>query len=287
MDYYVIQFLNGLSYAMLLFLLATGLSLVFGMMNIINLAHGSFYMLGAYLGYSTALKTGNFWLSLLVAPLVIGLVGFILEFIFLRPLYARGHLQQVLLTVGFIFVIWDVTTTLWGKSVMSVAAPPLLAGTAKFWGVIYPSYRFFLIGFGLVAALALWLLLERTRLGAVVRAGVADQEMVGGLGINIKMLFSSIFAFGTALAALGGVLAAPVLGLHPGMDMELLIAVLIVVVVGGLGTFAGSFWGALLIGEADTFGKILIPEWGLVIIYAVMTLVLLLKPEGLLVKKGA
>jgi branched-chain amino acid transport system permease protein len=277
-----IQLLNGLAYSLLIFLIAAGLSLIFGMMDVINLAHGSFYMLGAYLAYSIVGRTGdNFWLALLAAPLGVALVGVILELGYLRPVYQRSHLDQVLLTFGFAYVFSDMVRAIWGSDIRSLAQPPLLTGAIEILGRPYPKYRFFVIVCGLALALVLWLVLDRTRLGSIVRAGVADQEMVSGLGINITVVFTAVFAVGAALAAVSGVIAGPVLGMHPGMDFDVLIVALIVVVVGGLGSFTGSFWGSLLIGVADTFGKVLQPDFSMALTFAVMAAVLLLRPAGL------
>jgi branched-subunit amino acid ABC-type transport system permease component len=277
-----IQLLNGLAYSLLIFLIATGFSLIFGIMDVINLAHGSFYMLGAYIAYSIVGRSGdNFWLALLAAPLAVALIGVVLELGYLRPVYRRGHLDQVLLTFGFAYVFSDIVRTIWGADIRSLAYSPLLQGAVEILGRPYPKYRFAVIVFGLALALLLWLLLERTRLGSIVRAGVADPEMVSGLGINITAVFTAVFAGGAALAALSGVIAGPILGMHPGMDFDVLIVALIVVVVGGLGTFAGSFWGSLLIGIADTFGKVLQPEFSMALTFAVMAVVLLLRPTGL------
>jgi len=279
--FYLLQALNGLAYSMLLFLLAAGLSLIFGLMDVVNLAHGGFYMLGAYLGLSFARWTGSFWTAVLVVPLLTAAGGFLLEWEFLRPLYRRTHLDQILLTFGFAFVLTDVTRWLWGADVQSLAPPPGLDRSLPMLGTLFPTYRLFVIALGGALALGLWLGLTRTRLGAIVRAGVANKEMTQALGINVGAVFTWVFAFGTALAGLAGVVAAPIQGVFPGVDFETLIVTLIVVVVGGLGTLSGSFWGSLLIGEADTFGKTLVPQVALVVIYLVMAAVLLVRPSGL------
>jgi branched-subunit amino acid ABC-type transport system permease component len=266
---------------MLLFLLAAGLSVIFGMMDFINLAHGSFYMLGAYLGFTAVQRVGNFWVALIVVPLVVAALGFALEKLMLRPLYKRGHLDQVLLTFGLAFVIADLIKWYWGADIRSVPQPPELTGAVPLGIAVYPRYRTFVIVAGLVLALLLWLIQARTRVGAIVRAGVADKEMVGGLGINVQLVFASVFAFGTGLAAFSGVIAAPFLSLAPGMDAEQLILSLIVVVVGGLGTLKGAFWGAIVVGLADTFGKTYAPDYSLMLIFAIMAVVLLWRPHGL------
>jgi branched-subunit amino acid ABC-type transport system permease component len=266
---------------MLLFLLAAGLSLIFGMMDFINLAHGSFYMLGAYLAFSLGQQLGSFWLGLLIVPLALGLLGVVLEGALLRPLYSRGHLDQVLLTFGLAFVVADFVKLTWGADIRSVAPPDELRGAVPVLGGLYPRYRLFVIAAGLVLALALWLIQSRTRVGAIIRAGVADREMVSGLGIDISLVFSGTFAVGAALAAMSGVIAGPYLSLAPGMDFEQLILSLIVVVLGGLGTLRGSFWGAIIVGLADSFGKRWLPDFSLGLIFAVMAAVLLLRPRGL------
>ncbi len=281
MTFYLLQALNGLAYSMLLFLLAAGLSLIFGLADIVNLAHGGFYVLGAYLGLSVARWTGSFWIAVLTVPLLTAAAGWLLEWEFLRPLYRRTHLDQILLTFGFAFVLTDVTRWLWGAGVQSLAPPPGLDRSLPVLGTLFPAYRLFVIALGGALALGLALGLTRTRLGAIVRAGVANKEMTQALGINVGAVFTGVFAFGTALAGLAGVVAAPILGVFPGVDFETLIVTLIVVVVGGLGTLGGSFWGSLLIGEAETFGKTLVPQVALVVIYLVMAAVLLVRPSGL------
>lgn len=278
---YVVQILNGLAFSMLLFLLAAGLSVIFGMMDFINLAHGSFYMLGAYLGFTATQRFGNFWIALIVVPIVVAGLGFVLEATLLRPLYKRGHLDQVLLTFGLAFVVADLIRWFWGADIRSVPQPPELTGAVPLGIAVYPRYRSFVIVAGIVLALVLWLIQTRTRIGAIIRAGVADKEMVGGLGINISLVFGGVFAFGAGLAAFSGVIAAPFLSLVPGMDAEQLILSLIVVVVGGLGTLKGAFWGAIVVGLADTFGKIYVPDFSLFVIFAIMAVVLLLRPNGL------
>ncbi len=282
-DFILIQFFNGLAYSLLLFLLAAGLSIIFGMMDVMNLAHGSFYMLGAYTGYSILRAAQNFWIALVIAPIIVGLIGFGIERVLLRPLKGRGHLDQVLLTFGLSLIAADFVRAVpeWGGQVHGFPAPAELAGSIPFGNGQYPIYRLFAIGVGLLLALILGLILSRTQIGAIVRAGVADAEMVGGLGINISLVFSIVFAVGAGLAAFGGVMTAPIVSLAPGMDASTLIAALIVVVVGGLGTLRGAFFGSLLIGEVDTFGRALLPDYALFFIYVIMVGVLLLRPTGL------
>jgi branched-chain amino acid transport system permease protein len=281
MEFFLEQLLNGLVYGMLLFLTAAGLSLIFGLMNVVSLTHGSFFMLGGYVGFSIYQLTGSFWLAFLLAPVPIGIVGVIMEMAFLRPLYRRGHLDQVLLTFGFTFIFFDAVQTLWGRDVISLPQPASLDGVVALGTGVFSTYRLFLIALGFIIALALWLFLDRSRLGARVRAGVDDAAMAGGLGVNIPALFTAIFGAGVALAALGGVAAAPIFGMYPGEDAEILIPAFIVIVVGGMGSLRGAFVGSLLIGEADTFGKAYVPQLALFLIYLVMAVVLLARPQGL------
>jgi branched-subunit amino acid ABC-type transport system permease component len=276
------QLLNGLAYGVLLFLLSVGLTLIFGMLGVVNLAHGSFYMLGAYAGLSLIEATGRFWLALLAAPLAVGLIGALVERSCLRPLYRRPPLDQVLLTFGFVYLFEDLVKWIWGGRIRSIPPPDLLAGSVTVFGAIIPSYRLFVIGFGLAMAALLWLVIERTRLGAVIRAGVFDAEMTGGLGINIQLVFTTVFAFGAALGGLSGVIAGPIQSAYPSMGVTILIPALIVVVVGGLGSLKGSLIGSLIIGEAETFGKAWLPDSSMLIIYVVMAVVMLVRPQGLL-----
>jgi branched-subunit amino acid ABC-type transport system permease component len=275
------QALNGLSYGVLLFLLSVGLTLIFGMLDVVNLAHGSFYMLGAYAGLALIGATGNFWLALVLAPIAVGLVGAVAERACLRPLYRRPPLDQVLLTFGFIYLFEDVVKWIWGGRIRSIPGPAIFAGSVNVLGVPFPSYRLFVIVFGLAMAVALWLLIERTRLGSIIRAGVFDAEMTAGLGINIHRVFTGVFAFGAALAGLSGVIAGPIQSAYPAMGGEILIRTLIVVVVGGLGSLKGSLVGSLIIGQAETFGKAWLPDAAMLMIYVVMALIVLLRPQGL------
>src|SRR6478609_6215135 len=281
MEFVVAQLLNGLVYGMLLFLMAAGLSLIFGLMNVVSLAHGSFFMLGAFFGLSIYQFTGSFWLALVLAPLPVAASGIVMELVFMRPLYCRGHMDQVLLTFGFTFVFFDLVQAVWGRVIVRLPAPEILQGATQIGLGVFSTYRLFLIGLGFAMALLLWLFLDRSRIGAMVRAGVDDAAMAAGLGANIPLLFTGIFGAGVALAALGGVAAGPVLGLYPGMDTEILIPAFIVIVIGGMGSLRGAFVGSLLIGEIDTFGKAYFPSLALFLIYLVMAVVLLVRPQGL------
>jgi branched-subunit amino acid ABC-type transport system permease component len=275
------QALNGLSYGVLLFLLSVGLTLIFGMLDVVNLAHGSFYLLGAYAGLTLIAATGNFWLALAVAPLAVGAIGALIERGLLRPLYRRPTLDQVLLTFGLIYFFEDMVKWIWGGKIRSIPAPALFSGSVELGPVTIPSYRLFVIAFGLVMAVVLWALIEKTRLGSIIRAGVFDAEMTAGLGINISRVFTGVFAFGAALGGLSGVIAGPIQSAYPSMGVSILIPALIVVVVGGLGSLKGSLVGSLIIGQAETFGKAWLPGVSMLMIYIVMALIVLLRPQGL------
>jgi branched-subunit amino acid ABC-type transport system permease component len=275
------QLLNGIAYGTLLFLLAAGLSLIFGLMNVVSLAHGSFFMLGAVIGFTIVKITGNYWLALLLAPLPVVALGVAIERLFLRRLYARGHLDQVLLTFGFTFVFADLVKWIWGADIKSLAIPASLQGMVGLLGTVFPVYRLFLIGFGVALAIALWLFLERTRVGTMIRAGVDDSAMANGLGINVSLLFTSIFALGAGLAALAGVAAGPMVGIYSGMDVDIMVPAFIVIVVGGMGSLRGAFVGSMVIGIADTMGKALFPDAALFLVYLLMVVVLLSRPQGL------
>jgi branched-chain amino acid transport system permease protein len=275
------QALNGISFGALLFILAAGLSLIFGMMDVVNLAHGAFYMLGAYVALTVVQRTGSFWPALVLAPLAVGLLGLVIEPLLLRRVRGR-HLDQVLLTIGISLVIADLIGLFWGREIRSIPLPSGLDHSVQVMGGDYPVYRLFVIAFGIVLAVAFSLVHRRTRVGALIRAGVDDAPMLAALGVDIDRLFAVTFAVGAALAAIAGVVAAPVFGVFPGMDVDALIYSLIVVVVGGLGTLSGAVVGAGLIGPADTFGKVLFPQFALALIFALLAFVLLLRPTGLL-----
>jgi branched-chain amino acid transport system permease protein len=279
-QFIAIQLLNSLVYSMLLFLLALGLSLTFGLLRVVNLAHGAFFLLGAYFGMSVWGFTHSFLIAVAVAPIGAGLVGALLEKLWLQRFYQRAELDQVILTFGFALVFADVMKMLWGKDIHGVPAPPAFAGAIQLGDFSFPTYRLVLIAVGVVLYVVTWLAIERTRVGALIRASVADRTMVAGLGYNVRFLFVAIFAFGTGLAGLAGWLAAPITGIYPGLDFEILITTLIVVVVGGLGNITGAFLAALLIGASETFGKALLPEFASFIIFGVMAAVLLYRSWG-------
>lgn len=281
------QVLNSLQFAMLLFLLAIGLSVIFGLMDYLNLAHGTVYMLAAFLAHTLAQNTGafgtgSFWIAFLVAPVIATAFGMAAYFLLLRFAEREDHLVQVLLTVGVIYAGTDILRLIYGDQPKGVPQPDILSGTVNIFGIIYPAYRIFLIVLGVGVQVALYFALERTRLGALVRAGVDDRTTTEALGVNIAKVFTLVFAIGTYLAGVAGVVAAPIFGVYPGMDVSIIILVLVVVVVGGLGSLRGAILGSLLIGFADTFGKLLLPNFAMVIIYLVMALVLIFRPDGLL-----
>jgi len=278
----IIQLLNGLQLASLLFLLSVGLSVVYGLMNFINLAHGTLYMLGAYIGLTVARMTDSFWVAFVIAPLAVAMLGALFHVLLLRHMQNSSPLKQVLVTFGLVFVGLDVVRYIWGNFSHSIDAPAIFSGPVMLLGEIYPSYRLFVIGLGLFVLVTLYFGLERTRLGAIVRAGVDNREVAMSLGLNINLALFIVFCVGCGLAGLAGVVAAPVLSVYPGMDMSILVMTLIVVVVGGPGSLKGAALGALLIGMFETFGQVFIPSLASVIIYAFMALVLLVRPSGLL-----
>ena len=277
----LIQFLNALQFSMTLFLLAVGLTIIFGLMKIVNLAHGSLYMIGAYLGLSICNYTDSFWLALIVAPLLTALIGAILYYLLFRHIQNADPMKQVLLTFGLIYISLDSVRLLWGTMNHSISAPDILSNSILLINEPYPSYRLFVIAIGLIVLFTLYIILEKTKIGAKVRASVDDPETAQLLQINTDKILFYTFALGCGLAGLAGITVAPILGVEPGMDMEVLVLTLIVVVVGGPGSLKGAIIGSLLIGFVDSFGKVYIPQLAQIIIYAVMALTILFKPDGL------
>jgi branched-chain amino acid transport system permease protein len=284
---FLIQCLNALQYGLLLFLVASGLTLIFGIMGVINLAHGSFYMIGAYMAYALAPMVANTFGGGFFATLAVGLVlsvllGYVLEWAFFSYLYQREHLQQVLMTYGLILVFEELRSLLVGDDVHGVQPPPLLAGSVPLGELMtYPVYRLFVSAMCLLLALGMYLVLSRTRLGMMIRAGATNREMVQSLGIDIQFLYRVVFAAGVAIAVLAGMLAAPVSSVYPGMGNSVLIVCFVVVVIGGIGSIRGALLAALLIGIVDTFGKVFLPQAAGVLVYVLMALILLWKPQGL------
>jgi branched-chain amino acid transport system permease protein len=284
---FLVQCLNSLQYGLLLFLVASGLTLIFGIMGVINLAHGSFYMIGAYMAYALAPVVGStfgggFFATLLVGLVLAVLLGYLLEWVFFSYLYEREHLQQVLMTYGLILVFEELRSMLVGDDVHGVKPPDILSGTLPLGELMtYPVYRLFISGVCLLLALGMYLVFTRTRLGMMIRAGSTNREMVQSLGIDISFLYRVVFAAGVAIAVLAGMVAAPVSSVYPGMGSTVLIICFVVVVIGGIGSIRGALVAALLIGFVDTFGKVLLPEVAGVLVYVLMAIILLWKPDGL------
>ena len=283
---FLIQLLNSLQYGLLLFLVASGLTLVFGIMGIINLAHGSFYMVGAYLAFVLTSATGSLFLAVVLGVPLALLFGALLEWALFSHLYKRDHLEQVLLTYGLILVFEEVRSLLVGDEVHGVDIPAIFSASIPLSDVLsYPVYRLVISAVCIVLAVALYYVIQRTRLGMMIRAGNHDRTMVKALGININMIYRVVFALGVALAALAGMMAAPISSVFPNMGSHVLIISFVVVVIGGIGSVWGALAAALIVGFADTFGKVLLPELSGMVVYLVMAAVLLWRPEGIF-KKG-
>ena len=281
--FFLIQLLNGLQYGLLLFLVSSGLTLVFGIMGIINLAHGSFYMVGAYLAWSLAGMTGNLATAILLAIPLTVVLGMALERLLFRHLYQRDHLYQVLLTYGLILVFEELRSLIWGDDVHGVAVPALLnASISLTENLSYPVYRLAISGVCLLLAAALYFLIQKTRLGMMIRAGASNRDMVRGLGIDITRLYRIVFAGGVALAALAGMIAAPMSSVYPGMGGHVLIISFVVVVIGGIGSISGALIASLLVGFVDTFGKVFFAELSGIGVYLLMAIILVWRPEGLM-----
>lgn len=285
---FAVQLLNGVQYGLVLFLVASGLTLVFGILGVINLAHGAFYMLGAYFAWWIAAYTGSFLAALLGGVAVSFLLGLLLENIFVRQLYGRDHLAQVLLSFGLILVLDEVRQILFGKDVYSVKPPAWLEGSVQLTeNLSYPIYRFALCLFCLALAIVIFYVIQRTRLGMIIRAGAENRDMTRALGIPFDSVNRYVFAGGIALAALGGIVVSPISTVYPGMGDGMLILSFVVVVLGGIGSVAGAAIGALLIGLTDTFGKVFFPQVSSILIYVLMAGVLLWRPNGILGKREA
>ena len=283
---FLIQTLNSLQYGLLLFLVASGLTLVFGIMGIINLAHGSFYMIGAYLAFALASATGSLFTAILLGIPLALIFGALLEWALFSHLYKRDHLEQVLLTYGLILIFEELRSLLVGDEVHGVDIPAMFSGSIQLSEVLsYPVYRLAISAVCIVLAVALYILIQRTRLGMMIRAGNHDRTMVEALGININMIYRVVFALGVALAALAGMLASPISSVFPNMGSHVLIISFVIVVIGGIGSVWGALAAALIVGFADTFGKVLLPELSGMVVYIVMAGVLLWRPEGIF-KKG-
>ena len=284
---FLVQCLNAVQYGLLLFLVASGLTLIFGILGVINLAHGSFYMIGAYLAYAlaplVAAQSGGGFATALAIGIVLSIAfGYLLEWVFVSYLYERDHLQQVLMTYGLILVFEELRSILLGDDVHGVAVPAWLAGSVPLGGVMtYPVYRLFMSGACLLVALALYAVIARTRVGMAIRAGATNREMLQALGVDIRLLYRIVFAAGVALAVFAGMLAAPVTSVYPGMGNQVLIVSFVVVVIGGIGSIRGALLASLLVGFVDTFGNVFLPQVAGALVYALMAAIRLWRPEGL------
>lgn len=285
MNIYLLQIINGIGIGMLYFLLAVGLSIVFGLLRFVNFAHGAFYLIGAYACYQMTRWGVSYWLTLLAAPLLVGALGWLTEKVVLRHVYAKAHEFHILVTVGLALAVQELVILQWGPLGDSVAVPDALQGVVMWGSFVYPKYRLFVIGFTAALAVLLWWVLEGTRLGSAVRAGSESTEMVSLLGIPVHRIFSLVFGLGAATAALAGVLAAPIRGAEPFMGIEALSVAFVVVVVGGMGSFSGALLGGLLIGVVQSLISTVWPEGARLMIYIAMAAVLLLRPHGLLGRK--
>jgi len=279
------QFLGGLTTAMFLFLIASGLSLVFGVMRVLNFAHGSFYMIGAYLAWQAVqwLRPlfGNFWLAVLAAALGVALLGAIVERLLLRHLYGREELYQLLFTYALVLILGDAVKAAWGTQQLSVSTPPILVVGLDVFGATLPSYNLFIILIGPAIAVAVWLILTRTTAGRMVRAAALDREMLGALGANVGLIYTGMFVVSSFLAGLSGALVTPIQSIVPGMDVSIIVDAFIVVVIGGLGSFWGTFWGSVIYGQVLSFGILIFPGFSLFSVFALMAVILIVRPWGL------
>jgi len=280
------QFMGGLTAAMFLFLIASGLSLVFGVMRVLNFAHGSFYMIGAYLAWQVVNwlqpMPERFWPAVLAASFGVALLGAIIERLLLRHLYDREELYQLLFTYALVLVLGDAAKFLWGTQQLSVSRPPVLGGGIEIFGTLVPHYNLFIMLFGPLVALSVWLMLTRTTMGRMVRAAALDREMLGALGANVGWLYTGMFALASFLAGLSGALVTPIQSIVPGMDVEIIVQAFIVVVIGGLGSFWGTFLGSVIYGQVLSFGILVFPGFSLFSVFALMAVILILRPWGLL-----
>ena len=280
------QFMGGLTAAMFLFLIASGLSLVFGVMRVLNFAHGSFYMIGAYLAWQVVNwlqpMPERFWPAVLAASFGVALLGAIVERLLLRHLYDREELYQLLFTYALVLVLGDAAKFLWGTQQLSVSRPPVLGGGIEIFGTLVPHYNLFIMLFGPLVALSVWLMLTRTTMGRMVRAAALDREMLGALGANVGWLYTGMFALASFLAGLSGALVTPIQSIVPGMDVEIIVQAFIVVVIGGLGSFWGTFLGSVIYGQVLSFGILVVPGFSLFSVFALMAVILILRPWGLL-----
>lgn len=279
------QFLGGLTTAMFLFLIASGLSLVFGVMRVLNFAHGSFYMIGAYLAWQAvqwlAPALHSFWLAVLAAALGVALLGGLIERLLLRRIYGREELYQLLLTYALVLILGDAAKMIWGTQQLSVSRPPILSGGFEVFGATLPAYNLFIMLTGVAIALAGWFVLTRSAAGRMVRAAALDREMLAALGADVGTLYSGMFVVSSFLAGLSGALVTPIQSIVPGMDVEVIVEAFIVVVIGGLGSFWGTFWGSVIYGQVLSFGILILPGFSLFSVFALMAVILIVRPWGL------
>lgn len=279
---FLIQLLNSVQYGLLLFMLAAGLTLIFGIMGVVNLAHGSFYMLGAYMAWSFTAAFDSLLLAIIVGTALSVLLGLALEWVLFRHFYKRDHLDQVLLTFGLIYIFEEIRSLLWGDDVHAVQVPEMLNWSIPLTeNLSYPVYRLVMSGICVLLAIGLYLLISKTRLGMKIRAGAFNRDMTEALGINIRLIHAVVFGLGVGLAAIAGMIAAPISSVYPNMGGSVLIMCFVVVVIGGIGSVRGALISALLVGLVDTFGKVLVPQIAGMLVYMLMAAVLLYKPEGL------
>lgn len=280
------QALSGLTAAMFLFLIASGLSLIFGVLRVLNFAHGSFYMVGAYLAWQVVQWVGTgggrFWLAVVGAAVGVAILGGVVERVLLRHLYGKEELYQLLFTYALVLIISDAAKVLWGTQQLSVSRPPGLEGSFRLFNTVIPWYNLFILLLGPTIAFVFWLVLNRTRSGRLIRAAALDREMLGALGVNVSRLYTGVFVIGSFLAGLGGALVTPVKTIVPGMDVEIIVEAFIVVVIGGLGSFWGTFLGALIYGQVLSFGILIFPRFSIFSVFALMAVVLIIRPWGLL-----
>jgi branched-chain amino acid transport system permease protein len=280
LDIILVQLITGVAYGMLYFMIAAGLTIILGVMNVVNLAHGTLFMLGSYIAFTFISNEVNYWVALVLSVILTGVFGIILEKVLIKHVYGK-ELEQVLLTFGLSFIIADSVKWIWGTDMKTIPAPSLLDASIPIGDMAFPVFRLFVVFVGVLLAVLLWYLESKTRVGAVIRAGVDDRAMVGALGINVGLVFTGVFVFGAALAGLSGVLGGPLLGMYTGMDSEILVTSLIVVVIGGLGSWKGSFIGAIGIGVLETLGKVWFPSLSMLIVFLIMMVVLIIRPQGL------
>ncbi len=284
-DVYLIQLLHGFVYGMLLFLVASGLTLVLGMMGILNIAHGAFYMIGAYLAYTVSVSIGNFWSSLLAAPLAAGVLAYLIERFLLRRTYRFGHNVQLLLTFGLLYIMIEATRLIWGTNPLTLQPPALLAGSILVAGSKYPVYRLFILGVSFLVLVGMAVLLRRSRIGIMIRAAVTHADMVEALGNNVPRMFAGVFVGGVMLAAFAGVIAAPFMSINPGIANEVLLDCFVIIVVGGLGSLVGALVASLMLGQLQSFGVLWLPSLVVVFQFLLMATVFIFRPTGLFGEK--